>query len=255
MLRGQRARHAGGSRASARTGRRAPGETWFGDYHATNRRSCLLARAPRRVNAHMGERAARAEHAASVIARARSLDRRGPAVSTTLDGPQRAAWLIERREQLIEQLPRRIRRAGAFRSDVHELIVDEAIEFVAVRHDGELADGDELRALFWSACEVRVRRAREGRYDTGARRLAAGRAGGAGAPAGAGRGRSAGGDARARGARDARRRAAGADPARAGGHRRQAHEPERARRSATRRSPATWRCRSARCAPRSARSG
>ena len=48
---------------------------------------------------------------------------------------------------------------------MHELIVDEAIEFVAVRHDGELTDGEELRALFWSACEVRVRRAREGRYD------------------------------------------------------------------------------------------
>jgi hypothetical protein len=86
-------------------------------------------------------------------------------VSTTLDAPQRAAWLIERRERLIEQLPRRIRRAQAFPRDVHELIVDEAIEFAAVRHDGELADGEELRALFWSACEVRVRRAREGRYD------------------------------------------------------------------------------------------
>jgi hypothetical protein len=30
----------------------------------------------------------------------------------------------------------------------------------------EPTDAEELRALFWSACEVRVRRAREGRYDT-----------------------------------------------------------------------------------------
>jgi hypothetical protein len=82
------------------------------------------------------------------------------------DRERRAAWLIERRERLIEQLPRRIRRAAAFPRDVHELIVDEAIEFVALRHEPALDDPDELRALFWSACETRVRRAREGRYDT-----------------------------------------------------------------------------------------
>src|SRR5215208_3590779 len=124
MLRGQRARHAGGSRASARTSRRASAAATVDNRRATIRRSCLLAWASRRVNAHMGERAARAEHAAPVVARARSLDRRGsPTVSTTLDGPQRAAWLIERREQLIEQLPLRIRRAGAFPRDVHALIV------------------------------------------------------------------------------------------------------------------------------------
>ena len=82
-------------------------------------------------------------------------------MSTTLDGPQRAAWLIERREQLIEQLPRRIRRAQAFPRDVHELIVDEAIEYVAVRHDGELADGDRAqRAVLERVRDPRQARAR-----------------------------------------------------------------------------------------------
>src|SRR5687768_12832502 len=45
------------------------------------------------------------------------------AVTTALDSARRAAWLIERRDQLIAQLPRRIRRARALSHDVRELIV------------------------------------------------------------------------------------------------------------------------------------
>ena len=87
-------------------------------------------------------------------------------LTTPLDDAQRAAWLIERRERLIAQLPRRFARAGSLSRDVQELIVDEAIEFAALEHGGEIGSGDELAALFWSACDVRVRRAAEGRYDT-----------------------------------------------------------------------------------------
>ena len=87
-------------------------------------------------------------------------------LTTALDDAQRAAWLIERRERLIAQLPRRFARAGSLSRDVQELIVDEAIEFAALEHGGEIGSGDELAALFWSACDVRVRRAAEGRYDT-----------------------------------------------------------------------------------------
>ncbi len=87
-------------------------------------------------------------------------------LTTALDDGQRAAWLIERRERLIAQLPRRFARAGSLSRDVQELIVDEAIEFAALEHGQEIGSGDELAALFWSACDVRVRRAAEGRYDT-----------------------------------------------------------------------------------------
>ena len=87
-------------------------------------------------------------------------------LTAALDDAQRAAWLIERRERLIAQLPRRFSRAGSLSRDVQELIVDEAIEFAALEHGGDIGSGDELAALFWSACDVRVRRAAEGRYDT-----------------------------------------------------------------------------------------
>jgi hypothetical protein len=83
-----------------------------------------------------------------------------------LDEPARAAWLIERRERLVAQLSRRFPRAASLGRDVHELIVDESIEFAALGHSNEVATVDELAALFWSACDVRVRRAGEGRYDT-----------------------------------------------------------------------------------------
>ena len=87
-------------------------------------------------------------------------------LTAPLDDAQRAAWLIERRARLIAQLPRRFARAGSLSRDVHELIVDEAIEFAALEHGQDIGSGDELAALFWSACDVRVRRAAEGRYDT-----------------------------------------------------------------------------------------
>ena len=87
-------------------------------------------------------------------------------LTTALDDAQRAAWLIERRERLIAQIPRRFPHAGSLSRDVQELIVDEAIEFAALEHRDAIGSGDELAALFWSACDVRVRRAHEGRYDT-----------------------------------------------------------------------------------------
>ena len=101
----------------------------------------------------------------SSLARARSTAEAASGEHHARRARGRAAWLIERRERLIAQLPRRPSRPGVAR-DVQELIVDEAIEFASLEHDGESPAATSSRALFWSACEVRVRRAREGRYDT-----------------------------------------------------------------------------------------
>src|SRR4051794_16535684 len=129
-------------------------------------RNCLLAAAARRVKSQMGPNVVRATANRPRGGRAPAARRGDPTVSAVLDGPRRAQWLIERRERLIAQLPRRFHHARSLTRDVQELIVDEAIEFASVGHAHQLADAEELRAVFWSACEVRVRRAREGRYDT-----------------------------------------------------------------------------------------
>ena len=49
---------------------------------------------------------------------------------------------------------------------MRELIVDDAIEFAALRHDAPLSAPRDLERVVWDAIVKRVRRAHEGRYDT-----------------------------------------------------------------------------------------
>lgn len=88
-------------------------------------------------------------------------------MSVTWDSERRAQVLLERREALIDRLPGEIRAARDVRPDVRELIVDEAIGYVALDHRGPLASEADLERLFWGACAKRVRRALYQRaYDT-----------------------------------------------------------------------------------------
>src|SRR5262245_27611680 len=91
---------------------------------------------------------------------------RAGTMTATLDRSERAARLVEERDALITQLPSRCPGARGLAADVQQLIVDESIEWAALRHDGRVTSEGELTALFWSACARRVKRAREGRYDT-----------------------------------------------------------------------------------------
>src|SRR5215210_6504337 len=83
-----------------------------------------------------------------------------------MSAEQRASCLLEKRDALLGQLPARLPGARSLGSDTRELIVDEAIEYASLEHSGPVAAPDQLSALFWGACANRVKRAREGRYDT-----------------------------------------------------------------------------------------
>ncbi|RKQ92961.1 hypothetical protein C8N24_2818 [Solirubrobacter pauli] len=50
--------------------------------------------------------------------------------------------------------------------DLRELVVDDAIEFAALRYEPPVRSQIELERVFWDAAHKRVDRAREGRYDT-----------------------------------------------------------------------------------------
>jgi DNA-binding CsgD family transcriptional regulator len=87
-------------------------------------------------------------------------------MTASWDAEHRARELIGRRAELLERLPGEIRAAQAVLPDVRELILDEAITFAAVHYDHPITSPQQLEAIVWDACAKRVRRAREGRYDT-----------------------------------------------------------------------------------------
>jgi hypothetical protein len=82
------------------------------------------------------------------------------------DAERRARELVTRRDELVRRLPREIRAAGRLTEDVRELIVDDSIEFAALRYEYPVTSTHELERAFWDACAKRTRRGLERRYDT-----------------------------------------------------------------------------------------
>jgi hypothetical protein len=77
-----------------------------------------------------------------------------------------ARVLIGRRSVLVKQLPRQIKLARFIAPDLHEWVVDEAIDWLVTENDGGvIRDNSDLEKAFWKVADVRVRRAHEGRYD------------------------------------------------------------------------------------------
>ncbi len=89
-----------------------------------------------------------------------------PTVERVWDAERRARELVTRRDELVRRLPREIRAAGRLTEDVRELIVDDSIEFAALRYEYPVTCTHELERAFWDACAKRTRRGLERRYDT-----------------------------------------------------------------------------------------
>lgn len=83
-----------------------------------------------------------------------------------LDRDTLATLLVGRREQLLQRLPRQVKLARRLTADQREWVIDEAIDFLVTENDRVIADEDALERAFWAVANLRVRRVREGRYDT-----------------------------------------------------------------------------------------
>src|SRR5688500_5252559 len=77
--------------------------------------------------------------------------------SEPLSRDQIANSLIGRRDRLLRQLPRQIKLARRLTLDQHELVVDEATDFLVTQNKGVVADEDALERAFWKAADLRVR--------------------------------------------------------------------------------------------------
>jgi hypothetical protein len=87
-------------------------------------------------------------------------------VSRGWDAVRRAEHLARRRDELVRRLPARIRIARKLAPDIRELVVDDAIEFTALRHDTPVPSAQDLERVFWDAALKRAQQAADGRHDT-----------------------------------------------------------------------------------------
>src|SRR5215211_5501335 len=76
---------------------------------------------------------------------------------------QRAKQLHRERERLIARLPGVHAAARGITHDERALVVDEAIEYVALRYAKPIHSPQELERVFWTACGHRVLDAARGR--------------------------------------------------------------------------------------------
>lgn len=78
---------------------------------------------------------------------------------------ERAESLADRRGDLLARLPRELAAAQSLDPDTREWVLDEAILFTAFEHGKPVSTQADLDAVLWSACSVRVKRARSGRFN------------------------------------------------------------------------------------------
>jgi hypothetical protein len=89
----------------------------------------------------------------------------------------RASALATRRDELLARLPRRLGAARALALADRELVVDDAIAYTVMEHHEPLRSPDEVERVFWTACEIRVKRTLDGRHSMIRNGLAEGRRG------------------------------------------------------------------------------
>src|SRR4051794_11797879 len=82
------------------------------------------------------------------------------------DAQRRAEHLARRRDTFVRRLPARIRIARRLTPDLRELVVDDAIEFTALRHGTPVPSAEDLENVFWDAALKRAQQAADGRHDT-----------------------------------------------------------------------------------------
>ena len=81
--------------------------------------------------------------------------------------PERiAAALVPRRDRLVDQLPRELAAARGLTRDQHELVVDEAIDYMVTEYAKPIVDQEFLERAFWATVSFRVKRVHEGRGAT-----------------------------------------------------------------------------------------
>ena len=81
------------------------------------------------------------------------------------DAERIARALVPRRDYLVNRLPRELAAARGLTRDQHELVVDEAIDFLVTEYANPIADEATLERAFWAAAALRVRRVHEGRGE------------------------------------------------------------------------------------------
>jgi hypothetical protein len=78
----------------------------------------------------------------------------------------RAHALATRRDELLARLPRKLRAAARLAHADQELVIDDAITYTVIDHSEPLGTSEEVERVFWSACEIYVKRTLEGRNNT-----------------------------------------------------------------------------------------
>jgi hypothetical protein len=78
----------------------------------------------------------------------------------------RASALATRRDELLTRLPCKLGAAARLAHADRELVVDDAIAYTVMEHPEPLWTPDEVERVFWTACEIRVKRTLDGRHNT-----------------------------------------------------------------------------------------
>src|SRR4051812_26643602 len=73
---------------------------------------------------------------------------------------------MERRDELLQRLPRVLASARSLPESDREFVVDDAITYTAYEYGDPAATPEELERVFWQACQYRVGDARRGRWST-----------------------------------------------------------------------------------------
>jgi hypothetical protein len=96
----------------------------------------------------------------------RSRPPNGSARTRVWDADRIAAALGPQRDALVEQLPLELAAARGLSRDEHEIVIDEAIDFMVTAYTKPILDRQALDRAFWATAAFRVKRVHEGRAAT-----------------------------------------------------------------------------------------
>jgi hypothetical protein len=87
-------------------------------------------------------------------------------MTTPVHADARAQALATRRDELLMRLPYKLRGAARLAYADQELVIDDAIAYTVLEHPEPLDTPAQLERVFWTACEIYVKRTLEGRNNT-----------------------------------------------------------------------------------------